>query len=241
MTLAADTLIAHRGDQSRYPENTLESIKAALEAGAIHIETDIQLSADGVAFLFHDREMTRLTGAPGHMHALSSQTIRQRRVDGGYAIPTLGQACQLLRQHPQATLFIEAKRIAIEQFGVETIFQRIHDDVTGAGHTDLARRCPLISFSLPFVEYAQRHNWPQTGAIFDQQSPPNPLFTEEGQNPGLDYVFMEIGLYQNHPRWRFPDSRVALYETSDPTLAKKLLNQGADLIETNQFIRLTHA
>jgi len=240
VTLAREKLIAHRGDQSRFPENTLESIQAALDAGAIYVETDVQLSRDGVAFLFHDRDMTRLTGAPGAMHELSANDIKRRRVGGQYAIPEFAAACQLLRQYPNAALFVEAKRIAIDHFGVETLFRRIRDDILNAGD-DLTRRCPLISFSLPFVEHARRENWPQTGAIFDADSPPH--FTPSGAWADLptpaDYVFLEQALYQAHPQWRFPDSIVALYETSDPALAARLLDGGADLIETNQFIELS--
>ena len=232
MTLTPDRLIAHRGDQSRFPENTLDSIKAALNAGAIYVETDVQLSRESTPFLFHDREMTRLTGQPGHVHQLSDHKISQRRIHETYSIPDLSAACDLLRQYPKATLFIEAKRIAIDHFGVETMFRRISDTVGS-----LKNRCPLISFSLPFVKHAQHAGWPLTGAIFDRKSPPGPLFGKEGE--ALDYVFMEIGLYRNHPQWRFADSRLALYETSDPELANELLNQGVGLIETNVFGKFT--
>ena len=44
----ADVLIAHRGWQRRYPENTLAAIEGAITAGALHIEIDVQLSRDGV-------------------------------------------------------------------------------------------------------------------------------------------------------------------------------------------------
>ena len=37
-------LIAHRGYAARYPENTRESLAAAVEAGARYIEFDVQLT-----------------------------------------------------------------------------------------------------------------------------------------------------------------------------------------------------
>jgi glycerophosphoryl diester phosphodiesterase len=51
-------LQGHRGARSLRPENTLPSFEAALDAGVSTIETDVRLSADGVAVLFHDDLLT---------------------------------------------------------------------------------------------------------------------------------------------------------------------------------------
>jgi len=47
--------IAHRGLSALFPENTLPAFEAAREHGCDGIETDVQLSSDGVAVLTHDR------------------------------------------------------------------------------------------------------------------------------------------------------------------------------------------
>jgi glycerophosphoryl diester phosphodiesterase len=44
----------HRGARGLSPENTLPSFEAALDLGVSSIETDVQLSADGVPVLCHD-------------------------------------------------------------------------------------------------------------------------------------------------------------------------------------------
>ena len=51
-------LVAHRGYALHYPENTLIGIEAAIRAGARYVEVDVQLSADKVPVLFHDRTLT---------------------------------------------------------------------------------------------------------------------------------------------------------------------------------------
>jgi len=229
--LSPATLIAHRGDQAHHPENTLESIGAALQAGAIHIETDVQLSRDQTPFLFHDRDMRRLTGQPGKIHRLADEQLRQRKIRNNYSIPELAAAVRRLENDPHAILFIEAKRIAIDHFGVETVFQRIAESVG-----DLGRRCPLISFSASFVEYAAARNWPETGLIVDSRTP------EQTAVPGgINYLFSSIRAL---PRWnkRKPANTIlAAYETSDPGLAKTLLGEGVDLVETDRFSRLVRA
>jgi Glycerophosphoryl diester phosphodiesterase len=52
-------LIAHRGAPMRAPENTLASFRSARELGATEIETDVQLTTDGVLVLCHDDTLRR--------------------------------------------------------------------------------------------------------------------------------------------------------------------------------------
>lgn len=61
------TPIAHRAlhDLSdNRPENSRAAIRAAIEAG-YGIEIDLQRTSDNRAMVFHDYDMTRLTGRPG--------------------------------------------------------------------------------------------------------------------------------------------------------------------------------
>lgn len=50
-------LQGHRGARGHKPENTLPSFEAALDAGVRSIETDVHLTADGVAILIHDPDL----------------------------------------------------------------------------------------------------------------------------------------------------------------------------------------
>lgn len=51
--VAIPQTIAHRGNDRTHPENTLEAIKGAIEAGCHGIETDLRVSRDGVVVLCH--------------------------------------------------------------------------------------------------------------------------------------------------------------------------------------------
>jgi glycerophosphoryl diester phosphodiesterase len=57
-------VIAHRGASAVAPENTLAAVRAAVEAGADWVEIDVQESADGSVFVFHDKDFKRFRG-PG--------------------------------------------------------------------------------------------------------------------------------------------------------------------------------
>lgn len=54
-------LIGHRGAAGTAPENTVSAFKDGRASGADFFEIDVQLSADGVPFLFHDNTPARTT------------------------------------------------------------------------------------------------------------------------------------------------------------------------------------
>jgi glycerophosphoryl diester phosphodiesterase len=55
-------VIAHRGASAVAPENTLAAVREAVEAGADWVEIDVQESADGTVFVFHDSDFKRVGG-----------------------------------------------------------------------------------------------------------------------------------------------------------------------------------
>ena len=63
-------VMAHRGGSLEAPENTIESFRYSLEIGSDIIETDIQLSSDGVPYIFHDDDLTRIPGIEKNFNEL---------------------------------------------------------------------------------------------------------------------------------------------------------------------------
>jgi len=58
-------IAGHRGDKTVAPENTLEALSLALDSAADFVETDVQLTADGVPVLMHDWTVDRTTNGTG--------------------------------------------------------------------------------------------------------------------------------------------------------------------------------
>lgn len=56
-------IIGHRGASADYPENTLPSFQAAIDAGADLVELDYHHSSDGVPIVIHDETLDRTTDA----------------------------------------------------------------------------------------------------------------------------------------------------------------------------------
>ena len=102
--------IAHRGLHdlaAGIPENSLASFDAAIARG-YGIELDLQLSQDGVAMVFHDYSLERLTGKKGALAQRSAAELGQIGLTGGAeAISTLAET--LARVRGRAPLLIELK------------------------------------------------------------------------------------------------------------------------------------
>lgn len=69
--------IAHRGAPEEAPENTRSSFIRALTYSVDGIELDVQLSADGIPVLYHDRTLRRVGGGG---HRIADQTLTQLRL-----------------------------------------------------------------------------------------------------------------------------------------------------------------
>ena len=99
-------VFAHRGlVGAGAPENTIKAFRNALEAGATHLETDVQVTQDGVAVLFHDDDLKRVAGIAKKVSEVTMAELRRIEVDG-QAIPTLSEALAAL---PSAKFNIDIK------------------------------------------------------------------------------------------------------------------------------------
>jgi glycerophosphoryl diester phosphodiesterase len=68
-------LYGHRGAAAHHPENTMASFRAALEAGADALETDVRLTSDGEVVVFHDADGARTCGDPRLVRACDWRTV----------------------------------------------------------------------------------------------------------------------------------------------------------------------
>ncbi|MEU6282396.1 glycerophosphodiester phosphodiesterase [Streptomyces sp. NPDC047028] len=83
------TAVAHRGDPYRFRENTLDSLRSALDRGADAVEVDVRLTRDGVPVLLHDESLRRLWEHDRPLLALSAEEVRGLTAG---RVPTLEQA-----------------------------------------------------------------------------------------------------------------------------------------------------
>ena len=68
---------AHRGASEYTPENTMLAFNVGIFMGADGVETDVQLTKDGVAVLFHDDTLMRVTGEKGAIADYTYEELRK--------------------------------------------------------------------------------------------------------------------------------------------------------------------
>lgn len=84
-------VLGHRGARHAAPENTLEAFELSRLEGAAGTELDVQLSRDGVPFVVHDLELTRVTGGADtrRVRDLDADTLDRVRLLPNARIPRL--------------------------------------------------------------------------------------------------------------------------------------------------------
>ena len=118
LNYAGLAVMAHRGGSLEAPENTIESFKYALEIGSDIIETDIQLSSDGIPYIFHDDDLKRIPGIEKNFNELLASEIDKLNIFDDYKIPTLEET---LKQFPNTKFQIDFKTDEVVDPAIEII------------------------------------------------------------------------------------------------------------------------
>lgn len=226
-------LVAHRGYPEHYPENTLIGIQAAIQAGARKIEVDVQLSADEVPVLFHDRTLQRVCGVKGTIHHVPYDELRSlqpsefERFGYRYAqvqIPSLAEFRDLLHGYPGVMAFVELKGASIGHFGPTVVLNRVLRELE-----PVASQAVLISFSFDILLAARRQGFPTVGAILEKWNQrKQPAIAEIRPN----YVVCQVELL---PRWgklAADHAKLMVYGVSDAQRALALARRGIAFVET---------
>jgi glycerophosphoryl diester phosphodiesterase len=97
---------AHRGGASDAPENTMPAFQVAVDLGYRYVETDVQVTSDGVLLAFHDFNLQRTCGINRRVAEMTWAEVQLARVSGVAPIPTLEE---LLVTWPQLRVNIDCK------------------------------------------------------------------------------------------------------------------------------------
>jgi glycerophosphoryl diester phosphodiesterase len=98
----------------------MRAFEASVDLGYRYLETDVQVSRDGVAFVFHDDRLDRMTDRTGVVRDLPAREVKAARVAGTDPIPTLDELFETFRDH---RINLDAKNSFSVQ-GLVTTLQR---------------------------------------------------------------------------------------------------------------------
>ncbi|MBO4210287.1 glycerophosphodiester phosphodiesterase [Micromonospora echinofusca] len=129
----APLAFAHRGGAARGDENTTAAFARAVALGYRYVETDVHGTADGVAVVFHDDTLTRMTGDRRRIADLRWADLATVRVGGQAVVPRLDE---VLHAWPQVRFNVDVKADG-------AVYPTLHT----IGRAGAADRVLLASFS----------------------------------------------------------------------------------------------
>ena len=225
--------LAHRGYRDRYPENTCESLAAAVAAGADCIEFDVQLSRDGVPVVLHDPTLERTAGLDRRVFDLGVRELAAIEVNeasrlgdrfSGVRLPALATVADRLADWPGVTAFVELKPHSMTRFGSSAMV----DAVLGVLRPVLDQ-CVLISFVHDVVRETRERADARVGWVLSEWNP-DAKATAEAAPPEFLFVNERL-LPPDGPVWPGPWDWVC-YDIVDYARGLALHARGVDVIST---------
>lgn len=214
-------LVAHRGFASKYPENTIEALDAAVQLGVKNVEIDVQLTKDLVPVMLHDDNLKRTLGK--NLGVLDNEATQLKGVE------TLVEVVNWLLKNEEVTAFIELKQESITRFGVGPCVRAIAQTCEPA-----ISRCVFISFNAAACGIAEPSGFEKMGWVL----PTYDRFSKkilDGLSP--NFLFCDKDYLAEEKLWDGPWKWV-VYEVENKEQANNLMEKGVDLIETKKLDEL---
>ncbi|MET7360843.1 glycerophosphodiester phosphodiesterase [Streptomyces sp. NPDC005562] len=217
------TAVAHRGDPYRVRENTLPSLRSALDRGADAVEVDVRLTSDGVPVLLHDTTLERLWGYERPLAALSAAEV-EGLTEGG--VPTLAAALAATAGH----------RLMIDLPGAT--YDDVRTVVGVVAESGAAERVYYCAGGRTMLAVREADPAAEIALTWTTLAPPRPVLLDAVKPRWLNYRFPLVTrdlVAQVHRQgllvsaWT-PDTRRSM---------RRLLDTGVDSITTNRVDVLT--
>lgn len=97
-------VVAHRGDHTEAPENTLRAFENAIRNDVDYVEIDLRTTKDSQLIIMHDASVDRMTNGKGLVRDLTLAEIRKLKVKdkshpewGEFAIPMFREVMELCK------------------------------------------------------------------------------------------------------------------------------------------------
>lgn len=183
-------VIAHRGawKTAGLPENSLASLKKAIQLGCYGSEFDVQMSSDSVLFINHDPTFQNIT-----IETTPSTQLAALKLSNGEGFPTLQQFLIEGIKQTKTRLILEMKTSRISKERSMATARKIVQLVQKTGAQSLV---DYISFDYDVCKYL-RELAPQAGiAYLNGDKSPDEVATDK--LTGLDYHY---SVFMLRPGW----------------------------------------
>ncbi|MFI6696531.1 glycerophosphodiester phosphodiesterase [Streptomyces sp. NPDC050433] len=220
-SLRAVVAVGHRGDPYRVRENTLPSVRSALERGADAVEIDVRVTRDGVPVLLHDASLKRLWGHDRPVADVSHEELSALTRGG---VPTLRELLLAPGPVADARLMIDLPGATPES--VRTILGAVRE--CGA-----AERVYYCAGADAMLAVRAADPGAEIAMTWQSLAPPRPALLEAVRPRWLNYRF---GLVSRELTERVHrDGLLVSAWTADTGRSmRRLVGAGVDSITTNR-------
>ncbi|RNI23494.1 glycerophosphodiester phosphodiesterase [Rufibacter latericius] len=237
------SVIAHRGASGLAPENTLASVKKALETDADFIEVDVHQSKDQEVVVIHDPTLDRTTTGTGRVEDFTLAELKKLdagiKLDSAFAgerIPTLAQVLRAVKGKKK--LLIELKK------GEEDYYPGLEENTIRLIRENRAEEwCVLQSFYDPILDRIWKADFViQTQKLMVGKIPFLPIYIDHELKFGGFDRYSEattINVHRYFASKAFIKSlhsqgfKTFIWTEDEPKNIQKLFEIGADGVMTN--------
>lgn len=216
---------AHRGDSSVLRENTLVSIKSAIDAGAETIEIDVRISKDGEVVVLHDPTLERLWGISSPVSERNWSDIRNLG-EGENRIPLLSDVLSLF-VGTSCTLMIDMEEAdpADKAFSVTSNGPLPASQIRWCGNIDGMRKIRALSSTANVWMPWDKNSLPAKTDI-------------ESLSPEFINLHYSFVTRKRVDEFHSMGYKVAVWTVDDEATMRWAISVGVDSITTNQLALL---
>ncbi len=119
--------IGHRGAKAHVAENTIASIKKALELGVDGIEIDVHKCASGELVVFHDFTLDKMTNGSGEVAQHTLEQLKSLKVNYQFEIPTLEEVLHTIDKKCMINIELKGRDTALAVCKIITYYIEIYN------------------------------------------------------------------------------------------------------------------
>lgn len=221
-------IIAHRGAAGARPENTLASVRKAVEDGADWVEIDVQETADGQVVVMHDSDFMKQAGVDLKIWEATMEDLAEIDIGSWYDQSYGDERTATLREVLELTRDRSNVLIELKYYGHDVDLEaRTIAIVEEAG---LADQVATMSLKYPAVQKMKtlRPDW-SAGVL---------AATAIGELTRLDADFIAVSTASVGPRLvraaEAADKKLYVWTVNDPIEMSAMMSIGVDGLITDE-------
>lgn len=221
--------IGHRGAMGHETENTILSIKKALELDVDMIEIDVFVIKSGEVVVFHDEVLDSLTNAKGKIEDYNWEDLKKVIVTGNHKIPLLEDVISTINKKTSLNIELKGSKTAKPVFDILTTFYE-------KGWTK--NNFNISSFLWEELENYRQLDTAISIGILTEENPLEAINIAEKLNAQSINPWYKTLTSENIELIHKKGFKIYTYTVNEPDTIKKMIRLGVDGIFCNYPERL---